>query len=75
MSDPVQHSLDRDAIRAGVLRLAETVEPDGQYDPADDPRPGAALLALTDALGNVNDRAAAEGIHAALMELWRRWQM
>ncbi len=63
----VQDSFDRDAIRDAVSKLAQTCEPDGQYDPAVDPRPGAAIIKLADLLGNVSAVNAAEGIQTALM--------
>jgi hypothetical protein len=71
--DDIQHSFDREAVAVAVVKLAETCEPDEQYDPADDPRPQALVLALADLLGNVSSRDAAEGIQAALWEIYQRW--
>lgn len=60
-------------IHLAVVALGATVEPDGQYDPAeDDPRQAAALTQLAQLLG---DTAVAEGIMDALGELWARWVM
>ena len=68
----VQQSLTRDAIRDAVLAIAETMEPDGQYDPADDPRPTQAAHTLAQLL---EDPLVAEGITAALHTLWVRWRL
>jgi hypothetical protein len=69
----LQQSFDRDAVAALVVSLAQTCEPDEQHDPADDPSPEALVLQLADLLGNVNSRAAAEGIQVALWEIYQRW--
>ncbi|MBA3822580.1 MAG: hypothetical protein H0X24_01595 [Ktedonobacterales bacterium] len=69
----VQRSFDRDAVAVMVVQLAETCEPDGQADPAEDGRPDAFVLALADLLGNVSSRDAAEGIQQALWEVYARW--
>ena len=73
LTQEVQHSFDRDAVRDRVLDLASTCEPEDLYDPADNPRPEAAVLALMDLLGNVRAKDAAEGIQAALWDLYARW--
>ncbi|MBA3824718.1 MAG: hypothetical protein H0X24_12590 [Ktedonobacterales bacterium] len=69
----VQRGLDRDAVAVAVVHLAETCEPDGQADPAEDGRPEALVLALADLLGNINSRDAAEGIQQALWEVYAHW--
>ena len=68
----VQQSLTRDAIRDTVLAVAEAMEPDGQYDPADDPRPTQAIHLLAQLL---EEPLVAEGIAAALRTLWVRWRL
>lgn len=68
----VQQSLTRDAIRDAVLAVAEALEPDGQYDPEDDPRPAHAIHQVAQFL---EDPLAAEGIAAALRTVWRRWRL
>lgn len=62
----LEQSYVRDNVRDAVLALAAAVAPDGQYDPADDPRPEQAVLALAALLGSV---PAAEGVQLALMAL------
>lgn len=66
IDEQVQRSFDRDAVRDAVMRLAATCVADGQYDPADDPRGPAVVLALTELLGNVAAQDAAIGIQQAL---------
>ncbi len=56
------------AVRDAVLRLAATLEPDEQYDPASDRLPGNAVRVLGELLGS---NAAAEGVQLALGELLR----
>jgi hypothetical protein len=73
--DPIQFSLDRATIELAVLQLATTIEPDGQFDPAEDPRPSAATTTLTALFGTVSNRAAAEGIYDALVRLWQWGQL
>ncbi|HUY75537.1 MAG TPA: hypothetical protein VMV29_02125 [Ktedonobacterales bacterium] len=68
----VQQSLTRDAIRDAVLAVAEALEPDGQYDPEDDPRPPQAVHQLAQLL---EDPLVAESIAAALRTLWMRWRL
>ena len=73
LTQEIQQGFDRYAVRDRVLDLASTCEPEDPYDPADVPKPSAALLALADLLGNVRASAAAEGIQAALWDLYARW--
>jgi len=65
----VQSSFDRDAVCDAIMNLALTCEPDGMYDPVDDPRPEAAVLALADLLGNASTRDAAMGVQLALWKI------
>lgn len=58
-----------DQVRAAVLDLAAAVEPDERFDPADDPREGAAVGRLAALLGSAY---AAQGVADALHELWAR---
>lgn len=67
-----KHYQYRMAVRAAVMRLALTCEPDGQYDPADDPRPVDAVQNLTLIVDSVD---IAQGIQEALRELWARWYL
>lgn len=62
----VSESYARDLARDAVLAAAAAVRPDGQYDPADDPRPETAALQLCAVFGSM---PLAEGILAALREL------
>lgn len=65
----LQQSFTRDLVRDMVLEIATAVEPDGRYDPAEDPRPEEAALRLASLLGSM---PAAEGIVMALRELSTR---
>jgi hypothetical protein len=62
----LQQSHLRDLVRQAVLDLAAAVQPDERYDPADDPRPEQATLALAALLGSIS---AAEGVALALREV------
>jgi hypothetical protein len=66
INDQVQDSLDRSAISDAVQALADAMRPDEMYDPADDPRPAAAVMRLADLLSNIRPRVAAEGVQMAL---------
>lgn len=58
-----------DLVRIAVLDLAAAVAPDERFDPADDPREGAAVGRLAALLGSAS---AAQGVADALHELWAR---
>lgn len=68
--------LQRDAIkpliRQCVLDLGAAVEPDEQYDPAEDPRESQAVATLAALLGSY---PAAEACAEALTILWTRWYL
>ena len=68
----VVRSLDRDAISAAIVSVGLAVEPDGQYDPADDPRLEAAVRHLAQL---IEDPLLAEAVVLALPRLWRRWAL
>lgn len=69
-NEQVQASLNRDGVAAAVLALAAALRPDGLYDPADDPRPGAATLSLAALISNLsNPRLVAEGVQIALASI------
>lgn len=61
--------LRRAAIADAVVALGQSYEPDGQYDPADDPRPEESARALAALI----DEGAAAGVASGLMSLWTRW--
>jgi hypothetical protein len=61
VTDPIMHQLE---VRSAVLALAATLEPDEQYDPADDPRPEQAHARLAALLGsNERARGVSEALH------------
>lgn len=65
----LHQSYTRDQVRNAVLAVAAAEESDGQYDPADDPRPEQAVSVLAERLGSL---PAAEGVQLALRQLWLR---
>lgn len=68
----VARSFDRDTITAAIVAVGIALEPDGQYDPADDPRPEAAVRHLAQL---IEDPLVAEAVALALPRLWRRWAL
>jgi hypothetical protein len=55
----------RDTVRDAVLNLYHVMQPDGQYDPVDDPRSEDAVRKLGTLLGSMY---AAEGIQLAIAQ-------
>jgi hypothetical protein len=72
LGESLQRSFDRDAVAVLVVALSETIEPGGTDDPAS-AGTEELTLALTDLLGNVSNRDAAQGIVQALWEIYARW--
>ncbi len=70
ISKRVERSLQRDDIRNAILTVGQAIVPDGQYDPADDPRLEQAISALGQL---VEDMTFAEAVADALRTLWRQW--
>jgi|GEM_PF-5607932 hypothetical protein len=66
----VEQSLRQDEIMEAILQFAAVIEPDGQYDPEDDPRIESAHAQLAHVL---EEPIVAGGIERAVRELWRRW--
>jgi predicted transcriptional regulator len=60
-----------DLVRDALIDLAAAIEPDGRYDPTDDPRRAEAVMALAAILGSF---PAAEGAAQALTVLWTQQQ-
>lgn len=59
-----QHAGYRDLVAEAVQALAAALEPDGRYDPADDPREVEVVERLATLLGST---AAAQGVRQALV--------